>query len=69
MCWYAGKAGRTSGGLSQDFAESGQNRVPAKNKFEPGRVTAERVILLLPSLINNIYFAIYIGLMRSYLKL
>ena len=29
-----------SGGLSQDFTGSGQNRVTAKkNKFEPGRVT------------------------------
>ena len=40
-----------------------------KTKFEPGRVTEQRVILLLPSLINNIYFVICIGLIRSYLKL
>ena len=56
----------TSGGLSQDFAGSFQNRVTAKTKFEPGRVTAQRVILLLPSLINNIYFVICIGLIPSW---
>ena len=59
-----------SGGLKQNFAGSGQNRVTAKkNKFELGRVTAQRVILLLRSLINNIYLAICIGLIRSYLRL
>ena len=40
-----------------------------KTKFEPGRVTAQRVILMLRSLINHIYFVICIGLIRSYLKL
>ena len=28
-----------------------------KNKFEPGRVTAQRVILLLPSLFCNLHWA------------
>ena len=37
-----------------------------KTDFQPGRVTAQRVILLLPSLINNIYFVICIGLILSY---
>ena len=37
-----------SGEWSQDFAGSAQNWVTAKKtKFEPGRVTAQRVILLL----------------------
>ena len=58
-----------SGGLSQDFVGSGQHRVTAKKRVEPGRVTAQRVILLLPSLINNIYFVICIGLIQSYLRL
>ena len=40
-----------------------------KNKFEPGWVTAQHVILLLPSLIDNIYFVICIGLIQSYLWL
>ena len=60
----------TSGGLSQNFAGSGQNQVTAKKtKLEPGQVTKQGVILLLPSLIDNIYFVICIGLMRSYLRL
>ena len=58
-----------SGGLSQDFAGWGENRVSAKNIFEPGQVTAQRVIVLLPTLSNNIYFVICIGLMQSYLRL
>ena len=60
---------RASGGLSQDFAELGQIQVTAKTKFEPGRVTAQRVILLLPNLIDIIYFVICIGLIQSYLRL
>ena len=67
--WQYLKAVNTSGGLSQDFAASGQNRVTAKTKFEPVRATAQRVILLLPSLINNIYFVICIRLIQSYLRL
>ena len=59
----------SSGGLSQDSAGSGQNRVTAKNKFAPGRVTAQCVILLFPSLINNIYVVICIVPIPSYLKL
>ena len=55
-----------SGGLSQGFAGSGQNRVTAK---KPSSSCAQHVILLLPSLINNIYFVICIGLIQSYLKL
>ena len=58
-----------SGGMSQDFAGSGKNRVTAKTKFESGRVTAQTVTLLLPSLIDNIYFVICIGLIQSYLRL
>ena len=55
--------------MSQDFARSGKNRVTAKTKFESGRVTAQTVTLLLPSLIDNIYFVICIGLIRRYLRL
>ena len=44
--------------MTQDFAGSDQNRVTAKTKFEPGRVTAQHIVLLLPSLIDNIYFVI-----------
>ena len=40
-----------------------------KTEFEPGRVTAQRVILLLPSLIDNTHFIICIGPIPSYLKL
>ena len=59
-----------SGGLSQDFVGSGQNRVTAKKtKFELGRVTAQRVILLLPSLIDNIYIVICVGLIQSDFRL
>ena len=50
-----------SSGLSQNFAGSGQNRVTAKTKFEPSRVTAQRVILLLPSLIDNIFSEFALG--------
>ena len=57
-----------SGGLSLDFAGSGQNLVTAK-KTSASWVESQRVILLLRSLINNIYLAICIGLIRSYLKL
>ena len=58
-----------SGGLSQHFLGSGQNLVTAKTEFEPGRVTAQRIILLLPSLSKNIYFVICIELIQSYLRL
>ena len=59
--------------LVVDWARSLQGWVKIeslqKNVFEPGRVTAQRVILLLPSLINNIYFVICIELIQSYLRL
>ena len=54
---------QTSGGLSKDFAGSGQNRVTAKTKFEVSQVT------LFPSLTNNIYSVICIGLIQSCLRL
>ena len=38
-------------------------------KFEPGRITVQRVILLLSSLVDNIYFVVCIGLIQSYLRL
>ena len=54
-CLYNGLVvAEISGGLSQHFAGSGQIRSLQKTKLEPGRVTAQRIILLLPSLINNI---------------
>ena len=40
-----------------------------KTKFEPGRATAQHVILLLPSSIDNISSVIFIGLRRRYLRL
>ena len=43
------------GGLSHNFAGSGQNRVTAKNQ---DRVEVQIVILLLPSLIDDTYFVI-----------
>ena len=59
--------------LVMDWSRILQGRVKIgslqTNKFEPGRVTVQRVLLLLPSLINNIYFVIYIGLIKSYLRL
>ena len=38
-------------------------------KLELGRATAQRVILLLPNLIDDIHFAICIGLIQSHLRL
>ena len=53
----------SGGGLRKDL----QGRVKIwsiqKAKFEPGRVTAQRVMLLLPTLIDNIYFVICIRLL------
>ena len=46
-----------------------KGRVTAKTKFELGQVTAQRVLLLLPSLIDNIYFVNCIRLIQSYLRL
>ena len=59
--------------LVVDWARSLQGWVKIeslqKNVFEPGRVTAQRAILLLPSLINNIYFVFCIELIPSYLDI
>ena len=60
---YSGHS--TSGGLSQDLRVGSLQ----KTMFEPGRVTTQSIILLLPSLINNIYLVICIGLIPSYLRL
>ena len=61
----------TSGGLGQDFAGSSQNRVIAKHQVQAGssHSAAQRFILLLPNLIDNIYFVICIGLIQRYLRL
>ena len=62
---------KTSGGLSQDFAGLGQNGVTAKNRVRAGssHSTAQRIKLLLPILINDIYFLLCIGLIQNYLRL
>ena len=55
----------TSGGLSQDSAGSGQNRVTAKSQVRAGSShSAVRNITII-----NMYFVICIGLIQSYLKL
>ena len=55
-----------------DWARILQGRVKIgslqETEFELGRVTAQGVILRLPSLINNLYFVICIGLIQSYLR-
>ena len=55
-----------------DWAKIFQGQVKIRSlqrtNFEPGRVTAQHVILLLPNLIDNIYFVICIGLIQSYFK-
>ena len=59
----------TSGGLTQDFAGLGQNRVTAENQVRAGLSHSAARNILLSILIDNIYFVICIGLIQGYLRL
>ena len=55
--------------LVVDWARIMQGRITAIDQVRAGQVTVRRVILLLLSLINDIYVVICIGLIRSNLRL